>query len=144
MIDSVVNFFFYAKHLPQWLIAPGQGYPFDLVCVCSLPNFFGVIFHFLIIGILIKILLKSRDIRSDRFFTFLTLGVFLSAVSKILDWYMNMRSATGAFNGVYFSYPIDVTLGIFQLVGTIIILYAIISKLFYVHHERQESSTNEV
>lgn len=140
MTDFIVNFFFYAKYLPEWLVTPGQYFPFDVACMCSLPNLFGVILHILIIALLIKMLLKAKEMRGDNFFSFLLTGIFFSAISKTLDWYMNMRSGVGAFKGVWFSYSVDITLGMFQLIGTIIILYAIITKLFYIHHEAESSA----
>lgn len=135
MTELIINIFFYIKYVPSFITKLGQGYPFDIACMCSLPNFFGVLFHILIIVLLIAMLTKNKELRTDRFFMFLLIGVTFSGISKLLDFYMNMRSGIGAFNGVYFSYPIDVSVGIFQLIGTAIILYTIISKLFYVHHQ---------
>lgn len=80
-------------------------------------------------------LIQNAALKQDAFFGLLLGGVAFSTVSKILDFYMNMRSGIGDFKGVWFSYPIDVAVGVFQLIGTAIILYAITSKLFYVHHQ---------
>lgn len=134
-----MDFFYYFKYLPKILTNLGQGYPFDLVCMCSMPNFFGVIIHLLIIGFLTYMLLKNKLLRRDLFFAFLLVGVTFSAVSKLLDWYMNMRTATGP-GGVFFSFPIDVLVAALQFIGIAIIFYDIITKLFYIHHERTISS----
>lgn len=135
-----MEIFYYFKHLPEFLAKPGMYYPFDLVCMCEVPNFFGVVLHLLIIGLLVNMLLKNKELKNDNFFMMLGLGLVFSAISKILDWYMNARTGIEAAQGVYFNLYIDITLAFLQLIGTAIIFYAIITKLFYVHHERSTSS----
>jgi hypothetical protein len=125
--------------VPDFLKSLGQGYPFDLVCICSVPNFLGVLLHLLIVGLLVGILIKHVELRRDSFFTLLLSGVGFSTISKILDWYMNMRTATG-YGGVFFSFEIDVLVASMQFIGIAIIFYAIITKLFYIHHERESTT----
>lgn len=133
-MENILNIFFFADRLPQWIQLWGVKYGVDMACMCSLPNFFTLIFHFLIGGFIIWILLKNKELTSDRFFIFLLLGIILSGISKFFDWYMNMKSATGT--AVYFNNSLDVLIEVLQFVGIGIIFYAILMKLFYVHHAR--------
>ncbi len=133
-MENFLNIFFFADYLPQWIQAWGLRYGVDMACMCSVPNFFTLILHFLIGGFIVWLLLSNKELIKDKFFILLLIGIIFSGVSKFLDWYMNMRSATGT--AVYFNNSLDVLIEGFQFIGIGIIFYAILTKFFYVHHAR--------
>ena len=135
-MNTFNDIFFYYNVIPDSIRGLGQGYPFDFACMCSLPNTFNVLFHLMILAVIGVALIKRPEIAKDRFFLLLFAGIVFSLVSKVLDWYMNYRTAVGSEGVMFFSPTIDIFVALFQLIGIIIILYAIITKLFHVHHER--------
>lgn len=137
-MEQFLNTFFFADKLPNWIHVWGLKYGVDMACMCSIPNFFNLVLHFLIGGFIVWLMLRNRELVKDRFFIILLIGIIFSGISKFFDWYMNMRSATGT--GVYFNYSIDVLIEIFQFIGIGIIFYGILTKLFYVHHARNANS----
>lgn len=137
-MEQFLNIFFFADSLPKWVHSWGTAYGVDMACMCSVPNFFNLLLHFLIGGFIFWLIWRNRELINDKFFTLLLVGVVFSGVSKFFDWYMNMRSATGT--EVYFNNSLDVLIEIFQLIGIGIIFYGIITKLFYVHHARSANN----
>lgn len=132
MVKEILDIFFFADSLPSWIQAWGLRYGVDMACMCSVPNFFTLVLHLLIGGFIIWVIMKNKELITDRFFILLLTGIIFSGVSKFFDWYMNMKSATGT--AVYFNNSLDVLIEAFQFVGIGIIFYAILTKLFYVHH----------
>lgn len=137
-MEQFLNIFFFADYLPKWVQSLGTAYGVDMACMCSVPNFFNLLLHFLIGGFIFWLIWRNRELINDKFFALLLIGVTFSGVSKFFDWYMNMRSATGT--EVYFNYSIDALIEVFQLIGIGIIFYGIITKLFYVHHARSANN----
>ncbi len=133
-MEAFLQNFFYANSLPAIFTAIGTSWGIRMVCMCSLANFFNLVLHGIILGVLIFLMNKHRELRADAFFTILFLGVLFSGTSKFLDWIANMLTATGT--EVFWSNTLDLFIEGFQLVGISIILYGIITKLFYVHHAR--------
>lgn len=105
-----------------------------MVCLCSVANFFSIVLHILIASLLIWLMWRKRELIKDRFFIIILVGIGFSGVSKVIDWYTNMLTATGT--EVFFSFKLDLAIEILQLIGFVIILYGIITKLFYIHHAR--------
>jgi L-cystine uptake protein TcyP (sodium:dicarboxylate symporter family) len=137
-MENILNVFFFADKLPQFIQSWGVAYGVDMACMCSVPNFFNLILHLLIGGFIIWMMATHKELIKDKFFLLLLIGIIFSGASKFFDWYMNMRSATGA--GVYFNNQLDVLIELLQLIGIGIIFYGIISKLFYVHHARSSNN----
>ena len=137
-MENILNVFFFADKLPQFIQSWGVAYGVDMACMCSVPNFFNLILHFLIGGFIVWMMVTHKELIQDKFFLLLLIGIIFSGVSKFFDWYMNMRSATGT--GVYFNNQIDALIELLQLIGIGIIFYGIISKLFYVHHARSSNN----
>ena len=133
-MEQFLNFFFYADQLPQFFHAVGGSWGVRMTCMCSVANFANLILHFIVGGVLIGLLASHKELMKDKFFILLLGGIGFSAVSKFLDWWMNMQTATGTT--VYWSNSLDLWVEGLQLLGIGIILYGIISKLFYVHHAR--------
>ncbi|MBI2647973.1 MAG: hypothetical protein HYW98_01350 [Candidatus Wildermuthbacteria bacterium] len=133
-MESILHSFFYADSLPQVMQAIGSSWGIRMVCMCSVANFFNLLLHLLIGGILLWLIVTRRELRGDSFFFLLLAGIVLSGTSKFLDWTANMYTATGT--SVFWSNRLDLTVEGFQLLGMGIILYGILSKLFYVHHVR--------
>lgn len=133
-MEAFLQNFFFASSLPGIFTAIGTSWGIRMVCMCSLANFFNLLLHGIILGVLVLLMNKNRELRADAFFTILLVGVLFSGTSKFLDWSANMFTATGT--QVFWSNTLDLFVEGFQLVGIIIILYGIITKLFYVHHAR--------
>ncbi len=133
-MEAFLNLFFYADRLPALFQTIGSSWGVRMVCMCSVANFFNFILHIIILALLISLMRRHPELRSDTFFTTLLLGIGFSGTSKFLDWVANMITATGT--QVFWSNTLDLWIEGFQLVGIAIILYGILSKLFYVHHAR--------
>lgn len=133
-MESILTSFFYADSLPQVMGAIGSAWGIRMVCMCSVANFFNLLLHIIIGGILLWLMITRAELRQDSFFFLLLLGITLSGTSKFLDWTANMYTATGT--SVFWSNTLDLYVEGLQLVGMGIILYGILSKLFYVHHVR--------
>ncbi|MBI2041926.1 MAG: hypothetical protein HYT20_02830 [Candidatus Nealsonbacteria bacterium] len=131
-MENILNIFFFADRLPQWIQSWGLKYGVDMACMCSVPNFFTLILHFLIGSFIVWLISTNKELIKDKFFGLLLVGIVFSGLSKFFDWYMNMRSATGT--DVYFNYSLDVLVEGLQFIGIGILFYAILTKLFYVHH----------
>ena len=138
-MESFLNLFFYADSLPQFFHTVGGSWGVRMACMCSVANFANLVLHVIIGGVLIGLLFAHRELMKDKFFLLLLMGIGFSAVSKFIDWWMNMQTATGTT--VYWSNNLDLWVEGLQFIGMGIILYAIISKLFYVHHAGISSSS---
>lgn len=139
-MEQFLNLFFYADALPQFFHTVGGSWGVRMTCMCSVANFANLLLHFIIGGVLIWLMLRYQELTKDTFFILLLVGIGFSAVSKFLDWLANMYTATGTT--VFWSNSLDLWIEGLQFVGIGIILYGIISKLFYVHHAGISSSTN--
>ena len=133
-MSDILNLFFFKDSLPSWLQAVGTTWGIRMVCLCSIANFLNLTLHFLLGGFLIWLLAKRKELRKDRFFTLILIGIAFSGTSKFIDWYTNMLTATGT--EVFFSFNLDLVIESLQFIGIGIILYGIITKLFYIHHAR--------
>jgi hypothetical protein len=138
-MDSLLQTFFYADSLPTFLQTIGSSWGIRMVCMCSVANFFNLVLHFIIGGVLLWLIIKRKELRHDTFFIILFIGITFSGVSKFLDWMANMFTATGT--EVFWNNTLDLFVEGFQFIGIGIILYGILSKLFYVHHARISSSS---
>ncbi len=138
-MQSILDTFFYAQWLPDILQSMGSSWGIRMVCMCSVANFFNLLLHAIIAGTLIWLMVRRRELRQDAFFLILLIGIGFSGVSKFLDWMTNMYTATGTT--VFWSNPLDLAIESLQLIGISIILYGILSKLFYVHHARIHPAT---
>lgn len=133
-MESLLNYFFYAQGLPQVFQDIGSSWGVRMVCMCSVANFFNLILHVAIAGLLIRMMIKRRELMRDTFFILLLIGILFSGTSKFLDWTANMFTATGT--QVFWSNNLDLLVEGLQFIGISIILYGIMGKLFYVHHAR--------
>lgn len=139
-MEQFLNLFFYADSLPGFFHAVGGSWGIRMACMCSVANFANLILHFIIGGVLLWLMIRHRDLKKDTFFVLLLIGIGFSGASKFLDWLANMYTATGTT--VYWSNAMDLWVEGLQFIGIGIILYGIISKLFYVHHAGISSSSN--
>lgn len=139
-MESILTSFFYADSLPQVMGAIGSAWGIRMVCMCSVANFFNLLLHIIIGGILLWLMINRTELRQDSFFFLLLVGITLSGTSKFLDWTANMYTATGT--SVFWNNTLDLYVEGLQLVGMGIILYGILSKLFYVHHVRVHSPSS--
>ena len=137
-MESFLNLFFYANSLPEFFHAVGGSWGIRMAGMCSVANFANLILHFIIGGVLVWLMLRHRELTKDTFFILLLVGIGFSGTSKFLDWLTNMFTATGTT--VFWSNSWDLWIEGLQLIGIGIILYGIISKLFYVHHAGISSS----
>ena len=126
-MEQFLSLFFFIDKLPAWVLAAGMRWGIDMACLCALPNFFNLILHFIIGGIIV-IMLMQYGIRKNFFLPLLLLGIMFSGVSKFIDWIQNMLTATG--NTVFFSYNLDLLVEALQFIGIAIILYYIFRSLF--------------
>ncbi len=140
-MEALLNPFFYADFLPRLFHTIGTSWGIRMVCMCSLANFFNLVLHLILGAILIWLMTKRKELQQDRFFILLLLGIGFSGVSKLLDWFANMRTATGT--AVFWSNNLDLVVEVLQFIGIGIILYGIVTKLFYVHHARISNPTND-
>lgn len=139
-MESILNLFFYADSLPRFFYAIGGSWGVRMMCMCSVANFANLVLYGIIGGVLVSLLWRRRELIQDRFFILLLTGIGLSGISKFLDWLANMFTATGTT--VFWSNTLDLWVEGLQLIGIAIILYGILTKLFYVHHARISSPTS--
>ena len=140
-MEAFLNLFFYADSLPELFQNIGTTWGVRMVCMCSVANFFNMILHIIIGGVLIWLMLKRKELMQDKFFILLLIGIGFSGLSKFLDWLANMFTATGT--SVFWSNTLDLYVEGLQFIGISIILYGILSKLFYVHHARVSDTTTD-
>lgn len=133
-MNDILNLFFFKDSLPEWIQTVGTMWGIRMVCLCSIANFLNLTLHFLVGGFLIWLLIKRKELRKDRFFALILTGIAFSGISKFIDWYTNMLTATGT--KVFFSFQLDLIIESLQFIGIGVILYGIITKLFYIHHAR--------
>ncbi|OHA65221.1 MAG: hypothetical protein A3D64_02335 [Candidatus Wildermuthbacteria bacterium RIFCSPHIGHO2_02_FULL_49_9] len=126
-MEQFLNLFFFIDKLPGWVLEAGRIWGIDMACLCALPNFFNLILHFIIGGIIITAIMK-QGARRDLFFVLLLLGIILSGTSKFIDWVQNMLTATG--QSVFFSYNLDITTEVLQFLGMAIIFYSLFRRFF--------------
>lgn len=105
----------------------GQTWGIDMACLCALPNFFNLMLHFIIGGIIVATIMRQGS-RGDMFFPVLLLGIILSGTSKFIDWVQNMLTATGS--SVFFNYNLDILTEALQLLGIGIIFFSIFNRFF--------------
>ena len=126
-MEQFLSIFFFIDLLPGWVLEAGRVWGIDMACLCALPNFFNLILHFIIGGILVTVIMQRR-IGNEIFFSLLLLGIVFSGVSKFIDWVQNMLTATG--DSVFFSYNLDILIEALQFMGIVIIVYSIFKLLF--------------
>lgn len=126
-MEQFLNIFFFIDLLPSWVLEAGRVWGIDMACLCALPNFFNLILHFIIGGVLITVIMQRRT-SNEVFFSLLLLGIVFSGVSKFIDWVQNMLTATG--DSVFFSYNLDILIEALQFIGLAIIVYSIFKLLF--------------
>ena len=126
-MEQFLSIFFFIDLLPGWVLETGRAWGIDMACLCALPNFFNLILHFIIGGIIVTMIVRY-GIRKDFFLPLLLLGIMLSGVSKFIDWIQNMLTATG--NTVFFSYNLDLLVEALQFIGIAIIFYYIFRSFF--------------
>ena len=139
LMESLLQPFFYADYLPGIFHQIGSTWGVRMVCMCSVANFFNLLLHFIIGGVLIWLMKGRPELRQDKFFVLLLVGISFSGASKFLDWIANMLTATGTT--VFWSNTLDLFIEGFQFIGVGIILYGILTKLFYIHHARISTPT---
>ena len=125
-MDTFLDSFFFYELLPNWLQVAGSSYGVDIACLCALPNFFNLVLHFLIAGMLVVAIARPY-IQDKVFLGRLLIGVLFSGVSKFLDWTQNLLTATG--ETIFWSNEIDIVTELFQLIGIGLILFALYVKL---------------
>jgi len=138
-MEAFLQNFFLAESFPDIFQTLGNTWGIRMVCMCSVANFFNMILHIIIGGVLIWLMLKRKELQKDKFFILLLIGIGFSGVSKFLDWVANMITATGT--EVFWSNTLDLYIEGLQFIGISIILYGILSKLFYIHHARVSNTT---
>lgn len=138
-MQDFLSLFFYADKLVNsplaFLQKLGTIWGIRMVCMCSVANFFNLILHLIITGIIIWMMIKYKNLAGDSFLMLLLVGISFSGVSKFLDWIANMKTATGG--EVFWSNQLDLIVEGFQFIGIAIILYGILTRLFYIHHARE-------
>ena len=126
-MEQFLNVFFFIDKLPPWVLEAGRIWGIDMACLCALPNFFNLILHFIIGGIIVTMTMQYGT-GKDSFLPLLLFGIVLSGVSKFIDWIQNMLTATG--NTVFFSYNLDLLIEALQFIGIAIIFYYIFRTFF--------------
>jgi len=126
-MQSFLDTFFFYEKLPWLLRAAGESFGFDTACLCSYPNFFNLILHFIIAALIVAAIAKP-SVKDKSFLGLLLIGVLFSGFSKILDWTQNILTATG--ETVFWSNNIDIAVEMLQFVGIGLILGALFSKLY--------------
>ena len=59
-MEQFLSLFFFIDKLPAWVLAAGMRWGIDMACLCALPNFFNLILHFIIGGIIVIMLMQIR------------------------------------------------------------------------------------
>ena len=126
-MQSFIDIFFFYSGMPYILQYAGEHFGFDTACLCSYPNFFNLMLHFIIAALLIVALAKASSVRYQSFFTILLIGILFSGLSKVIDWSQNILTATG--ETVFWSNTLDVLVESFQLVGIGLILWGLLVTL---------------
>lgn len=126
MQNFIDTFFFYDK-MPAFLRVAGESFGFDTACLCSYPNFFNLMLHFIVAGILIIALARITKPRYQQFFIIILIGILFSGLSKVIDWSQNILTATG--ETVFWSNTMDVLVEGFQFIGIGLILWGLLVTL---------------
>lgn len=134
-MEQFLNIFFFIDSLPSWVLEAGRVWGIDMACLCSLPNFFNLVLHFIIGAIIFGAIMKY-GLRRDMFFLLLLVGIVFSGISKFIDWTTNMLTATG--NTVFFNYNLDILVETLQFIGIAIIFYSIFRRFFRSKVTQQE------
>jgi len=137
-MEQFLNLFLFVDMLPSWVLGAGKVWGIDMACLCSIPNFFNLILHFIIGGILIAMIMQY-GMRRDMFFGLLLVGIVLSGISKFIDWIQNMLTATG--DSLFFSYNLDILIEVLQFIGIAIIFYSIFKRFFQATPNHQSTKT---
>ena len=125
-MQEFLNFFFFYDSIPFLFQLGGENFGFDTACLCSYPNFFNLIIHFVVAALIVAAIAKPT-VKDKRFFSWLLFGVIFSGLSKLIDWSQNILTATG--ETVFWSNSMDVFVEALQFVGIAIILWALFDKL---------------
>lgn len=126
-MQNFIDTFFFYDHLPRFIQVAGESFGFDTACLCSYPNFFNLILHFILAGLLIAALARSSSAHYQRFFVIILIGILFSGLSKIVDWSQNMLTATG--ETVFWSNTFDIIVEGFQFIGIGLILWGLLVTL---------------
>jgi hypothetical protein len=121
-MQPFLDHFFFYEQMPAIFRIAGENFGFDTACLCSYPNFFNLILHFIIAAVIVVAIAKP-NVRDKSFLALLLIGF-----SKILDWTQNILTATG--ETVFWSNNIDIAVESLQFIGIGIILGALFSKLY--------------
>lgn len=62
----------------------------DIDCVCSAGSFGTFLFHILLIGLIVALMIRARATRKDFFFIFLLVGLVVLGTSEFLDFWHNI------------------------------------------------------
>lgn len=142
-MEQFLEIFFFLDKTPEilkpeynLLLKMGKIWGIDMACLCALPNFFNLVLHFFIGGIIINAIMRYGA-RQGMFFLLLIFGILLSGLSKFIDWITNMLTATGS--SVFFSYPLDFIVETLQLLGISIVLVAIFRQFLKTRDNRKAS-----
>ncbi len=125
-MDAFLDSFFFYESMPVFLQAAGSSYGVDIACLCALPNFFNLILHFVIAALLVAAIARPY-VGDTRFLGMLLVGVLFSGASKFIDWTQNLLTATG--ETIFWSNQLDVLTEVLQLIGIVLILWALFDKL---------------
>ena len=126
-MQNFIDSFFFYNHLPRILQVAGESFGFDTACLCSFPNFFNLMLHFIMAALLIAALARPATSAYQRFLTILLFGTLFSGVSKLVDWSQNILTATG--ETVFWSNTLDALVEGLQFVGIGLILWGLLVTL---------------
>lgn len=132
-MSQFLNQFFFYDQIPQFLRTLGENFGFDTACLCSFPNFFNLIIHFIIAAVIFGAIAKG-SIQNRKFLTILLVGVLFSGVSKLVDWSQNILTATG--DTVFWNNNLDLITESLQFIGIGLILWSLLTGLRQMHESR--------
>jgi len=136
-MEQIIDLLFLIKGAPQFISIAGSSWGIDVASTGSLINLFNLCLYILILVVLAPVFWKIRTV-NKKFLLILFSGFALGALSKVIDWIVNILVATSG--RALWNTNVDIVIEALELLAIIIIIIGL-SFITYSHYA--DSSTTK-
>ncbi len=135
-MEEIIQYLFLLQEAPKFMSIAGFSWGIDLVSTGVLVNLFTLIL-FVLILIKLSFVFGKLNTKIKKIFVVFFVSFVLGAISKTIDFVINMLSVV--FGEVLWSSSVGVIVGLFELTSVMGIIIGF-SVILYVYHARFSNS----